>query len=115
MELPAYCLPFSAQRFVAYVGEKARILSEGFHRYFYWNHHYLVPAKLLTGLNIVEDSTNSILASIGSFIAPLFILLGFHDWRASTALLSGITAKESVKSTLAVLTGAASDSALSSF
>ena len=64
-------------------------------------------------LNMVADSTNSILASIGSAIAPIFIPLGFHDWRASTALLSGLTAKESVKSTFAILTGATSDASLS--
>ena len=64
-------------------------------------------------LNWVEDSTDSILASIGSVIAPLFIPLGFDDWRASTALITGLTAKESVVSTLTVLTGAASDAQLS--
>lgn len=64
-------------------------------------------------LNWVEDSTDSILASIGSVIAPLFIPLGFDDWRASTALITGLTAKESVVSTLTVLTGAASEADLS--
>ena len=61
----------------------------------------------------VEDSAQSILASIGSVIAPLFAPLGFADWRASTALITGLTAKESVVSTLTVLTGAASDAQLS--
>lgn len=58
-----------------------------------------------TRLNVVADSTNSMLASIGRFIAPIFAPLGFSDWRASTALLTGFTAKEAVVSTLAVLTG----------
>ena len=46
------------------------------------------------------------LAGIGRFIAPVFAPLGFGDWRASTALLTGFTAKEAVVSTFAVLTGA---------
>ena len=44
-------------------------------------------------------------AAIGSFIAPLFRPLGFGDWRVSTALITGFTAKESVVSTLTVLLG----------
>ena len=63
-------------------------------------------------LNAVQNSADSILASIGSFIAPLFTPLGFGDWRASTALITGITAKETVVSTLTVLTGAQSGAQL---
>ena len=62
---------------------------------------------------MVEDSSNSILAYLGSLIAPIFIPLGFNDWRASTALITGLTAKEAVVSTLSVLTGAVTDSQLS--
>ena len=40
-------------------------------------------------------------------IAPIFAPLGFGDWRLSTALITGFTAKESVVSTLTVLTGGA--------
>lgn len=46
------------------------------------------------------------LAGIGRWIAPVFAPLGFGDWRASTALLTGFSAKEAVVSTFAVLTGA---------
>lgn len=56
-------------------------------------------------LNVVEDSANSLLALIGQWIAPIFRPLGFEDWRAATALITGFTAKEAVVSTLAVLTG----------
>ena len=54
-------------------------------------------------LNMVTDSQNSILAAIAGFIAPVFKPLGFADWRISTALICGFTAKESVVSTLSVL------------
>ncbi len=55
--------------------------------------------------NVVTDSGQSLLAMIGKLIAPLFIPLGFGDWRAATALIGGFTAKEAVVSTLGVLTG----------
>lgn len=56
-------------------------------------------------LNVVADSQDSLLAMIGGFIAPIFAPLGFGDWRISTALITGFTAKESVVSTLTVLLG----------
>lgn len=55
-------------------------------------------------LQMVEESSQSLLAYIGSFLTPVFRPLGFDDWRATTALITGITAKESVVSTLTVLT-----------
>ncbi len=55
--------------------------------------------------NIVKDAEDSILAMIGGIVAPIFKPLGFGDWRASTALITGFTAKESVVSTLTVLLG----------
>ena len=42
---------------------------------------------------------------LGSLIAPIFKPLGFGDWRASTALITGFTAKESMVSTLTLLLG----------
>ena len=55
--------------------------------------------------NPVVDSSDSLLSVIGRFISVIFIPLGFSDWRISTALVTGFTAKEAVISTLAVLTG----------
>ena len=56
-------------------------------------------------LNIVSDSRDSMLAVIAGFIAPIFMPLGFGDWRISTSLIAGFMAKESVVSTLSVLFG----------
>ena len=56
-------------------------------------------------LNVVEDSKDSILALVGSIISPIFKPLGFGNWKISTALITGFTAKESVVSTLTVLFG----------
>ena len=56
-------------------------------------------------LNPVSAGDDSMLAGIGRWIAAIFAPLGFGDWRASTALLTGFSAKEAVVSTFAVLTG----------
>lgn len=56
-------------------------------------------------LNIVANSADSILGTIGALIAPLFAPIGFGNWEAVTALITGFTAKEAVVSTLAVLSG----------
>lgn len=56
-------------------------------------------------LNVVSDSADSLLALVGQWIAPVFVPLGFADWRVSTALITGFTAKEAVVSSLSVLTG----------
>lgn len=56
-------------------------------------------------LNMVTDTADSMLAAAAGLIAPIFSPNGFGDWRVSTALISGILAKESVVSTLSVLFG----------
>jgi len=55
--------------------------------------------------NYVKGGEGSLLALIGRLISGIFVPLGFSDWRISTALITGFTAKEAVISTLAVLTG----------
>lgn len=55
--------------------------------------------------SLVENSKDSMLAVISGFLAPLFIPLGFGDWRVATALITGFMAKESVVSTFSVLFG----------
>ena len=57
-------------------------------------------------LNVVESgSTDSLLAIVGAWLAPVFAPLGFGDWRVATALVTGVMAKEAVISTLGVLMG----------
>ncbi|MFR1639352.1 MAG: nucleoside recognition domain-containing protein [Eggerthellaceae bacterium] len=53
----------------------------------------------------MADSQDSMLAVLAGWIAPVFAPLGFDDWRISTALVTGVMAKESVVSTLSVLFG----------
>ncbi|MDY5370899.1 MAG: nucleoside recognition domain-containing protein, partial [Eggerthellaceae bacterium] len=57
------------------------------------------------GLNVVEDSSQSILALLAGGIAPVLTPLGLGDWRIATALLTGFIAKESVVATMGVLFG----------
>ncbi len=65
-------------------------------------------------LHMVSDSSESILAVLGNFVAPAFKICGFGDWRACVALLTGVMAKESIVSSLAVLYAGGSVASLSS-
>lgn len=57
-------------------------------------------------LNLVEaDTENSILASLGSFIAIIFRPIGFDSWQATVATITGFVAKENVVATMGVVLG----------
>lgn len=56
-------------------------------------------------LNLVTDSSESIMAKISSLIAPVFKPIGLGDWRIVTSFISGFMAKESVVSTMEILFG----------
>lgn len=60
----------------------------------------------------VEDQSMSILASIGTWIGPLLIPMGFVGWQLGAAAITGFVAKENVVSTFAILLLAASEDAL---
>lgn len=65
--------------------------------------------------NLVEENgRQSILAGIGSFIAPIFKPLGFGTWQAAVATFTGFVAKENVVNTLGVVLGLGSDVAVGS-
>ena len=53
------------------------------------------------------DADTSILASIGNVIAPVFAPLGFGDWGAAVATITGLIAKENVVATYGVIYGIA--------
>ena len=57
------------------------------------------------GFHMVADQSDSILAVIAGFIAPLLKPIGLGDWRLATSLISGFMAKESVVATLRILFG----------
>lgn len=65
-----------------------------------------------TSLKFTENSSESIFAAIGSFIAPFLKPIGLGTWQAAVSLLSGIAAKEAVVSTMNMLYSADSTTAL---
>lgn len=63
-----------------------------------------------THLNVVSsDSTESLLATVGMWLAPLFLPLGFGDWRLATSLVTGLMAKEAVIGSMGVLLNVGGD------
>ena len=104
MELPAYRMP-GVKSVVLHMWEKAKdFLVKAFTIIFMASIIIWVLQSFDSRLMMVEDGSRSMLAAIGRFIAPIFKPLGFGEWIPATALLTGLSAKEAVVSTLAVLT-----------
>ena len=107
MELPNYRFP-SAKSVFQLMWDKAKdFIQRAFTVIFVATIIIWFLQTFDTRLNVVAVSSNSLLALVGRWIAPVFAPLGFSDWRVSTALITGFTAKEAVVSTLSVLTGTA--------
>lgn len=112
MELPNYRLP-SPKSVVLLMWDKAKdFLTKAFTVIFTASVIIWFLQSFDSRLNVVTDSSQSLLAALGKIIAPIFAPLGFNDWRISTALITGFTAKEAVVSTLSVLSGAGSSDLL---
>ena len=105
MELPNYRLP-SPKNVLQLLWEKAK---DFLHRAF----SVIMVATIVVwflqsfsfSFNLVENSQDSILARISSFLVPLMRPIGLGDWRIVTSLLSGFMAKESVVSVMSLLFG----------
>ena len=105
MELPNYRLP-SPRSVGQLMWEKAKdFLTRAFTVIFVATIIIWFLQTFDTRLNVVVDSSQSLLALLGGLIAPVLAPLGFGDWRVSTALITGFMAKESVVSTLTILFG----------
>lgn len=105
MELPNYRMP-GAKNVLRLMWDKAKdFLQRAFTVIFIATIVVWFLQTFDFGLNIVEDSQDSMLAMAAGAVAPVFAPLGFGDWRISTALMTGFMAKESVVSTLNVLFG----------
>ncbi len=103
MELPNYRMP-SVKSTGLLLWEKAKdFLQRAFTIIFIATVVIWFLRSFDTRLNFITDSTKSLLAGLGQLIAPLFKPLGFGDWRVVSALVTGITAKEAVVSTMAVI------------
>ncbi len=105
MELPNYRLP-SAKSVGQLIWEKAKgFVQKAFTIIFAASVIIWVLQTFDIRLNVAATPEVSLLALLGSLISPIFKPLGFGDWRASTALITGFTAKESMVSTLTLLLG----------
>lgn len=103
MELPNYRMP-SPKSVMLLVWEKAKdFLQRAFTVIFLASIAIWFLKTFDIRLNVVSDSAESLLGIVGRFIAPVFRPLGFANWQAATALIAGLSAKEAVVSTLAVL------------
>lgn len=112
MELPAYHMP-SAKTVLMHVWERLR--------------GYLIKAGTILFLacvvmwflssfgfengafGLVEDTSASLLAVVGSAIAVLFAPLGFGQWQPVASSISGFTAKEAIVTTMGVLANVSED------
>lgn len=105
MELPNYRMP-GAKNVLHLLWDKAKdFLQRAFTVIFIATILIWFLQNFDTGFNMVADSQDSILAMAAGVLAPIFIPVGFGDWRIVTALISGFMAKESVVSSLTVLFG----------
>mgnify|MGYP004506142379 FL=1 len=109
MELPNYRFP-SAKSVLLLMWEKAEdFLTRAFTVIFMATVIIWFLQTFDLKLNVVADSTDSILARLGQLVSPVFAPLGFGDWRMVTALVSGFTAKEAVVSTFGVILGVSTE------
>ena len=113
MELPNYRMP-GAKNVAQLLWEKAKdFLSKAF--------SVILIATIIVWflqsfdlhLNLVEDSSQSLMAMVSGWIAPVLAPLGLGDWRIATSLISGFMAKESVVSTMGILFGSGISTAIS--
>lgn len=104
MELPNYRLP-GIKNVAQLMWEKAKdFLVKAFTIIFVATIVIWFLQSFNPHLGLAADPQDSMLAKVAGFIAPVFAPLGFGDWRVVTALITGFMAKESVVSTLTILT-----------
>lgn len=112
MELPTYRFP-SVKSIVLLMWEKCKdFLYKAFTVIFVATILIWLLQNFDATFHMVKDNSYSMLADIGRFISPIFKPLGFDNWMASTALVTGFSAKEAVVSTLTVLLGSSNKQAL---
>ena len=111
MELPQYHIP-SVKTVLLHVWERLKgfIIKAGTILFLacvvMW---FLGAYGFVDGHFGLVESENSLLAMIGGAIAPIFVPLGFGNWQAVAASLSGFTAKEAIVSTMGLLANVAGD------
>ncbi|MBP3645269.1 MAG: ferrous iron transport protein B [Clostridia bacterium] len=111
MELPSYRLP-TVGNVARQMWDKAKdFLQRAFTVIFLATVVVWLLQNFTFSLKIAESIDQSMLGVIAGLIAPIFAPAGFGTVEASTAVITGVMAKESVVSTLAVLAGVEAESA----
>lgn len=102
MELPNYRFP-SMKSVVVLLWDKARdFIQRAFTVIFMATLLIWFLQNFDVRLNPIQNGEQSLLSGLGKLLTPLFRPLGFSDWRLTTALISGLAAKEAVVSSLGV-------------
>ncbi|MBR1889978.1 MAG: ferrous iron transport protein B [Alloprevotella sp.] len=105
MELPVYRIP-GIRNVIRLLWDKARdFLQRAFTVIFLATIVIWFLQTFDFHLNLVNEPSDSILATVASFVAPVFSPMHFGDWRVATALVTGFMAKESVVATTGMLFG----------
>ncbi|MDO4742651.1 MAG: ferrous iron transport protein B [bacterium] len=109
MEMPNYRMP-SIKSVMLLLWEKAKdFLQKAFTVIFVATIIIWFLGSFDAKLNFVDNQSNSLLASVGKLLSPIFAPLGLGDWKVTTSLISGLSAKEAVISTMSVLAGTTLD------
>lgn len=103
LELPVYRLPTPKMVFFHLWDKVHDFIARAFTIIFIGSLIIWFLTNLNWAFHMVESGSDSILASLGSMMAPVFTLTGFSSWQAVAALVSGFAAKEAVISTLSVV------------
>ena len=112
LELPAYKIPSLKHAFVQMLDKGKAFIYKASTIILVMNTLIWFMQAYSWKLMPVSDQANSILASIGGFISPLLIPLGFIGWQLAAATITGFIAKENVVSTFAILLAVTSEEAL---
>lgn len=108
MELPAYHMPTLSnilrstwERGWSFIKKAGTIILVSSIFIWFTSNFGVVDGKF----QMVEDLSNGFLAVIGSIIAPVFKPLGWGNWQATVATITGLVAKENVVGSFGVLYG----------
>lgn len=107
MELPEYHLP-TVKGVLKSVWERASSFAKKAGTIILLSSIFIYCVSVISfrgGFHITDDITESLIAQIGGFFAPLFAPLGFGDWQSTTATAMGLVAKENVVSNFGIIYG----------
>ncbi len=109
IELPSYRIPSIKNILLLMLDKSKEFIDKAFTVILFTSIAIWFLQSFDINFKLITNSENSILALIGKAIVPAFKPIGFLDWRICTSLLTGLSAKENVISTLSILTNTSID------